>query len=142
MAAKRHAELAETSEDVALLVAAAVWYRKKKKRKIRSCWSRDWLINRPLFGAYHCLLQELADEDTQAAKNFLRMSQENFSELLEIVGPHIQKQDTVMRQPVKSAERLAITLRYLATGLYHYHAHNTVNSLLLYNHSSAMLISK
>ena len=46
----------------------------------------------------------------------MRMSPENFDYLLSIVGPRIRKNTTRMRQAIELAERLALTIRYLATG--------------------------
>jgi hypothetical protein len=46
----------------------------------------------------------------------LRMDQTCFHELLEMVKPQIQKQDTNMRKSIPADEKLALTLRYLATG--------------------------
>ena len=40
----------------------------------------------------------------------------SFDEMLELVGPHIIKQDTVMRKAIPPADRLSLTLRFLATG--------------------------
>lgn len=48
--------------------------------------------------------------------NYLRMSPEVFDRLLKLVGPHIQKQNTLMRDCIGPEERLVVTLRYLATG--------------------------
>ena len=44
------------------------------------------------------------------------MTPECFDCLHRLVGPHIQKKTTRLRQPISSKERLALTLRYLATG--------------------------
>jgi hypothetical protein len=44
-----------------------------------------------------------------------RMGKTDFQELLAKVTPHIQRQDTWMREAISAAERLSITLRYLAT---------------------------
>ena len=44
------------------------------------------------------------------------MSPESFDFLLSKVGPLINKQDTRLRQPISAAERLALTIRYLASG--------------------------
>ncbi|KAL3066035.1 hypothetical protein OYC64_016054 [Pagothenia borchgrevinki] len=44
------------------------------------------------------------------------MSKDHFDELLGKVGPLITKADTSMRLSIGPAERLAICLRYLATG--------------------------
>ena len=49
-------------------------------------------------------------------RNFLRMDSASFDELLGLVTPFIQKEDTIMRQSISPMERLSLTLRYLATG--------------------------
>ena len=48
------------------------------------------------------------------------MNAHSFNELLCMVKPFISKKDTVMREAIPPGERLALTLRYLATGLYKY----------------------
>ncbi|XP_034071578.1 uncharacterized protein LOC117545744 [Gymnodraco acuticeps] len=49
-------------------------------------------------------------------QQYFRMSKDAFDELLGKVGPLIAKADTRMRLSIGPAERLAICLRYLATG--------------------------
>ncbi|CAL4121766.1 unnamed protein product, partial [Meganyctiphanes norvegica] len=49
-------------------------------------------------------------------KNYFRMSQDTFDQLLSLLKIHIQKKDTHLRKSIPAEERLAITLRYLATG--------------------------
>lgn len=44
------------------------------------------------------------------------MDKNQFRFIVEAIGPYIRKQDTVMRDSIKPDERLAIALRYLATG--------------------------
>lgn len=46
----------------------------------------------------------------------MRMSPESFDLLLSLVSPLISKQSTKLREPISSAERLALTLRFLASG--------------------------
>ncbi|XP_050693866.1 putative nuclease HARBI1 [Eriocheir sinensis] len=60
-----------------------------------------------------------------------------FKELLDRVGPHIEKQDTFWRKSLSPGLRLAITLRYLATGesykslQYGFRvAHNTISLII------------
>ena len=61
-------------------------------------------------------MQELSTtEDPKGFQNFLRMGKTDFQELLAKMTPHIQRQDTWMREAISAAERLPITLRYLAT---------------------------
>ncbi|CAG5011660.1 unnamed protein product [Parnassius apollo] len=47
--------------------------------------------------------------------NFCRMSSDDFTFLLNKIGPHISKIDTNMRQCIPIQERFAIALRFLAT---------------------------
>ncbi|XP_055527739.1 uncharacterized protein LOC129720301 [Wyeomyia smithii] len=49
-------------------------------------------------------------------QNFLRMNIDGFHTLLELVSPLIKKQDSNMREALSVGERLALTLRILATG--------------------------
>ncbi|KAL2102135.1 hypothetical protein ACEWY4_001303 [Coilia grayii] len=44
------------------------------------------------------------------------MDQDSFNGLVTLLEPSLQRQDTVMREAIPVGERLAITLRYLATG--------------------------
>lgn len=49
-------------------------------------------------------------------ENFCKMSQDDFTFLLNKIGPHISKTDTNMRHCIPYQERFAIALRFLATG--------------------------
>ena len=44
------------------------------------------------------------------------MSSERFENLLSLVGPVIQKQDTHLREAISAEERLVVTLRFLSSG--------------------------
>ena len=92
----------------------------KKKKKRKQVWTRPWLRRRLRLGAYHCLTQELRVEDPRALKNFLRMERPQFDELLGKVENIIVKQDTVRCESISNADRLAITLRSLASGRHYY----------------------
>lgn len=65
---------------------------------------------------YQLLPDFLASGDEKSYKNFLRVDEELFHEILERLRPRIEKQDTNCRLAVSAAERLAITLRYFAYG--------------------------
>ena len=79
-------------------------------------WTRSCIACRQQKGAYNLLLKELESEDQNSYTNFLRMSRESFDELLSLVLPYIKKKNTNMREAISAEERLAVTLRYLATG--------------------------
>ncbi|KAF9406033.1 hypothetical protein HW555_013451 [Spodoptera exigua] len=61
-------------------------------------------------------LNELVAESSREFKKFTRMSKADFEYLLNKVSPLIAKQDTQLRKAVPAKIRLAITLRYLASG--------------------------
>ena len=88
----------------------------KKRWRNRKVWVKPYIARNPSLGVYNTFVQEIRAEDKAAFKNFLRMDQACFDELLEMVRPLIQKQDTNMRQSIPAGEKLALTLRYLATG--------------------------
>lgn len=106
----------------AAVVLVAILAKRLRKRKLSKrkhlFWVRKWLQNREKLGAYHQLLQELRSLDTSSYRNFL-MDSTSFEELLRKVGAKISLQNTVMRDAIPAGERLAVTLRFLATGECH-----------------------
>ena len=82
----------------------------------RQCWVRKWILERPLFGQYEVLMDQLLNFDLYGCSNFVRLSSDLFRVLVERVGPVIQKEKTRFCQPLPSGLNIAITLRYLATG--------------------------
>ena len=98
----------------ALILATA--YHLNSRRKRKRTWVRPWLGRRKVHGAYHALTQELAEEDPQSFLNFARMDKNDFDDLLKMVSPLIKRRNTCMREAISAAERLSLTLRYLATG--------------------------
>lgn len=74
-------------------------------------------------------------EDPASFTNYTRMQEDIWNELLVLLTPHIQKQDTVMREAISPRDRLSVTLRYLATG-------NTFQDLSYSTRIAANTISK
>lgn len=62
------------------------------------------------------LLNELCDNKPTDFKNYLRMDDDAFNSLLELVRLKITKLTTNMRDIIRAEERLTMILRYLATG--------------------------
>ena len=73
-------------------------------------------MRRNILGASNTLLVEWTNEDQDMYKNHLRISREQFFELLSKVKPYIEKQDTNMRECISAHVKLQITLQYLAAG--------------------------
>ena len=71
--------------------------RRRRQQRRREVWVRQWLTRRTIFGQYEELLQELNREDHKGYKNFLRVDADLFGELLERIGPIIEKKDTHFR---------------------------------------------
>jgi hypothetical protein len=102
---------------VALMQLKKLQGKQKRKRNLqRKWWCRPWLLRRPLFGQYEKLMSELAMEDVLGFKNFLRIDPDLFNELLQRITPRIERKDTFFRKALEPGLRLALTLRYMATG--------------------------
>lgn len=97
-----------SSDEEDLLLLNYLHHRKKKK-KHRKFWVHPYIhknINRRLFIA----VKELSEDDSKF-QTFYRMSKNTFNDLVLIVGPAIQKQNTNMRECISAKERIMITLR-------------------------------
>lgn len=90
--------------------------RRREKNTERSCWTKPWVSRRKDLGVYSTLLRELSGEDPETFRQYHRVTIDQFHEILNVVAPLIVKQDTIMRESIKPGERLAATLRFLATG--------------------------
>lgn len=88
----------------------------KKKEKSKKLWIHSWRRNRKVNGSFAFLTKELLLTDSNSYQNFLRMDEEHFTRLTELITPEIYKADSSFRESISVAEKLAITLRFLATG--------------------------
>ena len=89
----------------------------KRRNQTKRIWTRSWIKLRQKNGVYFQLLLELENEDNKSLKNFLRMDKSAFDNLVERIHPFVYKQNTWFRNAISVEERLALTLRYLATGM-------------------------
>lgn len=80
----------------------------KKKRAFRV---RNLFLNRKRQGAFDNLLEEMRLGDPDKYTNYLRMTSDQFSHLLQIVGPYLQKDDRFRTDVLSPAERLCLTIR-------------------------------
>lgn len=88
----------------------------KKSARKRRVWTWPYLQRRTQFGHYDTLMEELYSENPDLYKNFTRMDRDTFNSIVEAVSPLITKQHTKCRKPIDPGARVAITLRFLATG--------------------------
>lgn len=121
---------------IALMAAEEEERQQGRQRRPRSCWIRPWLERRPLLGAFERLMGELEREARGDFKGFLRMEPAMFHELVHRVGPRIRKGQR-NRPPLEPGLKLAITIRFLATGqayrslVFQFRvAHNTISGFV------------
>ena len=88
----------------------------KKPRKRRSCWVWPYLQRRVEQGVYDNLMKELAEETPHLFRQYQRVDKAMFTEIVEALKPIIIKKHTYWREPIPPEIRVALTLRYLATG--------------------------
>ena len=93
----------------------------RPKKRNRKQYVREWIARREERGIYHQLVKELEVEDHAAYQNFFRLTKGQFLFLVEKLRPLIEKQEqpspiNIVRSTIKPDERLAVTLRFLATG--------------------------
>ena len=101
-----------------IAIATLLFLRKHRVRKTqrRKQWVREIIRTRKDEGAYALLRPKLMSDHADY-RNYLRISKESFKYVLNLIEPKLLKQNTNMRlQCITVRERLAVTLRYLATG--------------------------
>ncbi|KAK7907089.1 hypothetical protein WMY93_015701 [Mugilogobius chulae] len=95
-------------------VLAILLARQRKERR-RRFWVHPINQRRQQQGYFHNLIAELR-QDSQRHHRFFRMSVEQFDEIISIIGDDLRRQTTNYRAPISPQERLAVALRYLASG--------------------------
>ena len=88
----------------------------QRPRRRHNMWVRPWLLQREERGAYHNIMAELYATDIPGFTNFMRMTPEFFEMIKTRLDPHLARQATNYRAPISVGEKLALTIRYLATG--------------------------
>lgn len=84
--------------------------------KGRTCWVKDWVGHRNNLGASSTIIRELSEEDPLQFKKIMRMSLDQFNELLHLVEGNISKTDRLMRSTIPARAKLEVALRFLASG--------------------------
>lgn len=90
--------------------------RKKSKKRDRRWNVRPLNISRPFDGEFCNLVLPMREMDDEWHFQYFRMSAPTFDRLLRRISPRIQHAAS-HRAPIGEAERLAVTLRFLASGI-------------------------
>uniref|UniRef100_A0A8C5Q8J3 Protein ALP1-like n=1 Tax=Leptobrachium leishanense TaxID=445787 RepID=A0A8C5Q8J3_9ANUR len=100
----------------AAIVAALLLMRLRRRRlSRRRFWVHPVIANRQQRGQFWAMYETLRAHQDKFFE-YTCMSLNSFDELLGLMSPTLERQDTFMRDSVAPVERLIITLRYLATG--------------------------
>ena len=67
-------------------------------------------------GAFENLVKGFREDEKEEFVKFLRLEPDQFNFILGKISSLIARKDTTFRKRITAAERLAITLRFLATG--------------------------
>lgn len=135
MATQQLIRLQQINQQAAFM--AVVLYRRIRQRRRRRYWIRPWIARRPQFGDFENLMAELERESQGDFVAYLRMEPAMFHELVQRLTPRLTKQDSNWRKSLNPGLKIAVTLRYLATGNSYRSlafafrvAHNTVSIII------------
>ena len=88
----------------------------QRPRRRHNMLVRPWLLQREERRAYHNITAELYATDIPGFTNYMRMTPEFFEMIKTRLEPRLARQATNYRAPISVGEKLALTIRYLATG--------------------------
>lgn len=101
------------------LISLALIVRRRRINKFkRLYWVHPLNLNRDTSGLYEKKVVPLRQYPSRFFQYF-RMSVANFDHIHGLIQTRIQKQTTVMRKPISTQLRLAVTLHHLAEGSTH-----------------------
>ena len=75
----------------------------KKKQATQSIWVKPWLQRRAALEIYNNLFQELLK--AKSLRDYIRMDKMHIDYLVERLLPYLIKQDTIMRESIKSSKQ-------------------------------------
>jgi hypothetical protein len=93
-----------------------IYYALKKTRKERRLWQRQLYTSREVYSGSRLLADLNFQSVSGLYKNFTRMSPSEFEFLVNLIGEKISKKGTAFRKAIYVQEKLALTLRFLASG--------------------------
>ena len=94
-------------EDLNFMILATFLTKERKKRRY---WIHPVNRKREINGEFHCLFNELKNDDEKFHQYF-RLSKTEFEEVHHLIEDDIKKIHTRFRKPIGTRERLAICLR-------------------------------
>jgi hypothetical protein len=105
--------MSSSDEDLIICSAAFIVMSSEARRKKRK-W-RWWIKTLLKQHGGLSLLANLSMEDGRGFRNLTRMTASDFELLMTIIGSKVSRQNSNYRKSITVNERLAVTLRFLAT---------------------------
>ena len=84
----------EDDEEILLFLLLIRRCRRRLRASHRKTCTKRWILRRKQQGAYDNLIQELNAEDPETFRQYHRLDRESFEDILQLISPHISKQDT------------------------------------------------
>ena len=93
-----HRQLCKFNQRNCRDTAAAYLIVKKQRhqRRARKVWVRSYLTELPTHGHYEYLIHVLSYDDPELYRNFVRMNEALFNEIVERIQPCLEKQRTFL----------------------------------------------
>ena len=80
----------------AAIIIGLVFKKCKNKRKNRTKWTKERLLQRAVHGTYSALLKDLCFTEEQDYDNYLRMTAKDFDKSLGSIKPDVITQDGLL----------------------------------------------
>ena len=108
----------QQQQQVQLRVQKKTRGRPKRPRRQRTVWVHHWLSERERHSKshYYSLMEAFRHDCPEQFRRFTRISMQMFDEMHDRLTPQLTKQNTNYREALEVGLKLAVTLRYLATG--------------------------
>ena len=72
--------------------------KSKPERKDGHKLFGTWMLRRKIDDAFHTIFKKLKEQDSDGFKGYARMDVDHFEELVYVLSPFLQKQDTNRRE--------------------------------------------
>ena len=80
---------------------------RQRRTRRHNMWVRPWLLQREERGAYHIIMVELYATDIPGFTNFMRMTPEFFEMIKTRLEPHLARQATNYRAPIRPHHQIS-----------------------------------
>lgn len=99
------------------IICSVAFKKQLNNQKKKRGPDRKWIRHRENRGVMNTLVEELRLQDSFSYRNWMRMDEDCFNHLVNLIQYDIIKQNTILQTAISPAETLAVTLKFLTTGM-------------------------